>query len=490
MKYNFRRINDNVREGTILFENGKYMISDSGISRKLDIECNFTERFNQSIKNFINCGFFKTNGDLKTLEVSPLLNRIINEKIPDANTVDVTEFKFSTYDISIFNRAMDNIININDCIDDLKNKNKKLSEFNRQTGMFLGRLKKLDAMGYVQKIDENYIITDRFCDAYTKYENDRRSSIKEKDHHKYGLGKYKLTNYDYKEIVTPAKDKIWSADNYKNYCKEKGIDDKLAQAKSDSILKRMEALQEMGFAKEISDGEYGLDDYLFERKELYNKKGLDRCTEKQKQILHDLKDFLNISSEQLESYIYDNSFICNMEVKELLNMKLIDQVNIDINNDGYNTNVFYLTTKGKKELCHNYGYDIKDIFKSKVLTRPEEIGHDLLVYSSFLKIKETLKENDITITSIMTDKQMRSFDMKNHNKQRIEYSDLYVEYKNSQGDTGSLNIEVDCGYRPSIIKSKSDNIDNLIWVTNSANQQALISKHAGIEREEIMLIPF
>lgn len=75
----------------------------------------------------------------------------------------------------------------------------------------------------------------------------------------------------------------------------------------------------------------------------------------------------------------------------------------------------------------------------------------------------------------MTDKDIRAENNKSPTLKVTGIPDLRVEYKDVQtGAKKHINIEVDVGYKSNVILSKADNIDNLVWYTDSGEQMNMI----------------
>jgi DNA-binding PadR family transcriptional regulator len=282
--------------------------------------------------------------------------------------------------------------------------------------------------------------------------------------------KFSITKFDYTNIFEVSKDKKWSKELLRT--KFEDLSDNMFYNKVLSVEKRLKNLEDINAVNYIGDGVYELSDFYIERARLSKEKGLSKLTTEQKKIMMDLKNFYNLTSSQIEDFIYkDFVHYAKDEANKLVHNGYINVTSRDLYGDSNFTDIYYLTTKGKKAISHISGEEIDKIFDSKLHNRPEELKHDLYVYSAYKDVEKHLIKNDIVIDKHYTDKDLRSLDMKTSGKQRIEYPDLRIEFTDKKtGEKGFINVEVDCGYKPNIIKSKSENIENLVWYTDSSKQ--------------------
>lgn len=298
--------------------------------------------------------------------------------------------------------------------------------------------------------------------------------------------KFNITRFDYSNIYEVSQNKIWSVSLLKN--KFSDLSDTMLQNKIFSVQKRLSTLEEVNAVKYIGSGEYELSDFYIERAFRSRQSGLDKLTSEQKRILFDLKDFYNLTDNQIQNNIYKNfETYSKIEAKKLVSDEYINVTSRDLYGNGKYTNVYYLTPKGKKAISHLSGTEVDKIFDSKLHHRPEELKHDLYVYSAYKDMEKQLLANGYTIDNKFTDKDLRSLDMKTAGKQRIEYPDLRIEFTDTNtGEKGFINVEMDCGYKPNVIKSKSENIDNLVWYTDSSSQANRIIN--TVEKAKVIVI--
>ena len=307
---------------------------------------------------------------------------------------------------------------------------------------------------------------------------------------KYSLRKYNLTKFDFEFIAGASVGGVWS----KEYLWEKYYDLEVEelQRRTDSILKRMETLQKAGLVEKISDTEFKLDQIFLERDRNWREKKLDKFSTEQKAIFNDLKQFLNLTDVQISHFIYNsNTILANADIKQLVNQEYLGEASRDLKGDGTFTKVYYLTTKGKKAASHIEGVEVEKIYDSKLHNRPEELRHDVLVYSAYKQYEKLLETEGCKVTKIMTDKQLRAeFNRTNGIKpkddsakvnlirqEKIELPDLYLEFEEIRtGEKGFINLEVDCDYKPHVIRSKAEGIDNLVWFTDTEKQADTIKR--------------
>lgn len=395
----------------------------------------------------------------------------------------------------------------------------------KEQGMFIGRLKKLEAERYIKYENDAYSKTaegeekikefidfkskerrqnqpqDKTSHAdYIKENNnpiEKSSDVKksgdfyisdyiEEQNKKSSLDNFKLQAWDKKNITDISENSIWSPEIYVQNTAE--TDKDLIEKRIFSIQKRLFTLEKMGLAEHIEDGRFYLKDSLYERISLLKEKGINKFSVEQKETIKTLAQFLNLTDNQIENFIYkENSIIFKSDLNYLLNKGYIEEYKRDLKNDGAFEKIYYLTTDGKKAASHLTGVKTDKIFSSKVKGRPVELRHDLLIYTAYKDLEEKLKKEGYRILNTMTDKQMKSEDMTEKGKQRIEYPDLHVEIEEiNTGEKSHINIEVDCGYTGKVIKSKAQNIDNLVWYTDSQKQYKKI--HKALQDPSVMLI--
>lgn len=293
---------------------------------------------------------------------------------------------------------------------------------------------------------------------------------------KHDLRKYNLTKFDYQYIAGGSIDNIWSVKNFrKNFPR---LDRTNIEQKIQSVEKRLKTLEQVGYVKRTGNGEYLLDDLFIEREKNWKEKKTYSFSTGQMQVFNDIKSFLNLTDKQISSYVYNgNELLAQSDVQQLVRKGYLGEASRDLQGNGHFTKIYYLTTEGKKAASHLSGNEVEKIYSSKLHNRPEELRHDVMVYSAFKDYEKRLESVGCKVTKTMTDKQMRAYDMSTAGKQRIEYSDLYIEFEDIKtGEKGYVNIEMDCGYKPTVIKSKAENIDHLVWYTDSQNQKSTIMR--------------
>jgi DNA-binding PadR family transcriptional regulator len=298
-----------------------------------------------------------------------------------------------------------------------------------------------------------------------------------------------INKFDIDNILSTSFNNHWYVERYQSYMKAANLPDK-----SRSVEKRLVSLSKNGYAERVENGIYKLTSKFLDRCE--SKRIIDArgYTERQEQVLSDISKFLNLTDSQIENFFYkESSDLMKYEIGNLVNRGLVESQVRDLRNDGEFSRVYYMTAKGKKEFEKINGNSTDRIFSSKIHNKPDELRHDILVYSAFKHKEAELLNEGYKITKIMTDKDMRSYDMRVEGSQRIEYSDLYIEYTSigGDGDSSYVNLEVDCGYKRGVIAGKAKNISNLSWYTDSqkqANKIMDVYKQLSMETPSIITI--
>lgn len=395
------------------------------------------------------------------------------------NRVTLENFKVSNLDKNLFSKMSENGLNLNEEIEKIKEKfSENEKEMLRQKNIISTRLDKLNKLGLVYENNQIYKANASFEDLIKDDKRMKSISLKEKEKIKKEIdNKVKITEFTFKNIAEPIKDKeikLWSEENFINFYGEP------ANSKIPSIKKHLENLEKSGFAMKKENG-FLIHDEIFERLEL-KRLNKDFYTTKQVQVMKDLSKFLNMTENQAVSQIFGNEEIAKHSLNELVAKNVIDFIVKQVDNE--NQKVYYLKSAGKKEIIKITGEDLK-IYDSKIHKRPQEVEHDLYVYSAFKDFEKGLTERGCRITKVMTDKDIRAFLNKGESSKslgtdhkygtKVEFADLYIEYEDLKTkELGFSNVEVDVGYTKEIIKSKSQKIENLNWYTNSENQKKLI----------------
>lgn len=337
--------------------------------------------------------------------------------------------------------------------------------------IFTGRCVKLQNSGYIRSINGSMHFTKDFMDFLN---NRRRTASKPNE--------VKINRFDVNKIYRVSHNNKLNKDIFKqNY---KGTDLEIEKMYK-RVEGRLESLVAQGYISPVDDGYLLNPKFLNEcrehEKKLVRMKDKDRLdlSNEQRFILGELKSFFNITEKQFNSI--DNY---SSELTSLYNRGVIDYEYRLISNE--RTKVYYLTKEGKSLVSKITGVKTGKVFSSKIHSRPEELEHDVLIYSAYQDAKLKLENNDKHIIGIKTDRDMRSEDMSNTGKMREEYSDLLIEYTDkSTGEYGYINLEVDLHYSASVIASKAQNIDNLVWYTNSTKQH---DKIKSVDRNAKVII--
>ncbi len=338
----------------------------------------------------------------------------------------------------------------------------KYSFSERDTRFFTGRCVKLKNSGYLVELNDKLFFSERFKDEIMGKIPEFQSREKKE---------IKVNRFDVNNIFRCNHQGVsFSKESYTKFYMGKEEDfDKFWKR----VSKRVENLVEQGYL--IPMGE----EYLFadkfteacrehERKliRMKNRDPLDLNPE-QRFILKELQTFLNITQDQ-----FNMKDDLAPELRNLYNRGIIDYENRVIN--GVNTKVFYLTSEGKQLTSKLTGVQVANIYSSKIHSRPEELQHDVLVYSAYKDAEIRLMVAGKAIVGVRSDRQMRS---QLYADKNYEISDLEIEYEDVKtGERGIVNIEVDLGYSESTIKSKAENIKNLVWYSNSESQLRKIER--------------
>jgi DNA-binding PadR family transcriptional regulator len=461
----------------ILFDiamNNDGIIDLNSLNSNLNIETdgdinNIFEYLNNRIDALVNVHYIRYFKD-NSYEITDLFEEKIKEKFKISDKLDEsTELKFTSFDKRIFNAANDNIISLVEREEYFKNRYKtNQTEADRQIKMITERCNKLEQAGYIQKIEDGYKIV-----KFPEIDNMKSAIISNKV--EIDISKtIKITKFDLSNITDILEGNIWSIEAFKS--KFTGIDSELLDKKIESVIKRLNSLERFELVKALGDNKWEVKEMLIER----TRARANELTSEQIKVLDSLKDFMNCTEEQLTMFIYNgNDKIATSDLNSMVYKGYLEVESRDFGNGNY-TKVYYLNTKGKKEICKLFDVKMENIYESKIHSRPEELYHDTLIYSAYNDVKDSLVSDNFTINKVMTDRQMRAFDMKNNHKQRKDYADLYVEFiDNETGDIGYLNVEIDVGYSPKVIAEKASSIDNLVWYTNSNNQANRITKYSN-----------
>lgn len=279
-----------------------------------------------------------------------------------------------------------------------------------------------------------------------------------------GNGAYKLTETAWLELKEPPMEKSKQkqprerADGikitaYDRTLLEVSIDGLIrtelldAHMKSDSLKKRIDTLKQAGFIKENR-----LTDDLLERIEITKKRSQEKTltfetlTRQQQQVLTDMRLFLNLTQSQMIKYIYEgNAELAKSDLKTLLEKQIL------IKDSAWN--VYVLGKAGVKLTNQQDPEAVR--YKTKLFSRREEVGHDVLVYTAYKELeKEMLKEGK-KIVSIKNDRQLRSDDAKKYGAMTGSYPDLRVAYLDPKtGKERIHDLEIDCGYDERTIRQK------------------------------------
>lgn len=465
-------------DGIIDFSTLKEDLNDFGID---DIE-HFMHYFSDRQEALVRAGYIRHLNDSK-YEITEVFENVAfsKDEVLDQQHnkyIALTEFKVTSFDKAIFNASINDKIDLPERKAFFQEKYQtRPKEAGRQFKMLSGRCEKLCAAGYLEPCENGYNVI-----KYPDKSETEKNPDKEKKRTMEPLETFKVTKFDYNNITSFTVDGIWDKDQYR--IMNGTLDKETLDSKTVSIIKRLNTLSEMELATDLGNGKWLIDPLLIERSKIKS----FELTIEQKKILEDMKDFLNFTETQIGEFIYgDKDKIFRSDINNLVKRGLLEYESRDLYGNGNFEKIYFLTTKGKKEICKLFDCQMEDIHKSKIHSRPEELGHDILIYSAFVDAKNALEKEGYIITSHLTDRQMRSLDMSSNQKMNNDYADLQLEfYDPKTGENEILNVEIDIGYAPNKIAEKSKNISNLCWYTNSSSQAAKIQKYANTSNVKVL----
>ncbi len=220
-----------------------------------------------------------------------------------------------------------------------------------------------------------------------------------------------------------------------------------AHEKSERLKKRIEMLSQAGFIQKDH-----LTEALIERIELAIKRSKEKgivfetLTREQQQVIQDMRLFLNLTQSQIIKFIYHgDTDLAKSDLKYLLEKQIL------VKDDAWNV---YVLGKSGIKLSNDISPDAIR-YKTKLFSRREEVGHDVLVYTAFKELEKELLREGKQIVSIKNDRQLRSEDAKKFGAMVGSYPDLRVAYIDPRtGLEKRHDLEVDCGYDERTIQQK------------------------------------
>lgn len=467
IEYNIRRLQSNVEYGTVSFDGTHYSITNKGYDMQEAIRRSKIAHVEKAVVSKLEyleyLDFVKSKDGVYSF--TPTFERQMN----------LRAFDVSKLDVNIYNRLSEGKQI------DIKELSKEFSErYNekgaaRQQAIYSGRLNKLDEIGLVYNQDGIYKATEKFHDVMREYE--RFKSIDDPKISEIVSLEFKnqgtINNFTFNNVTNVIEGNHWTMDDHLKKFNDAQL--------TDRTEKHLEQLSKIGYAYKVDNG-YLVHDELLERSRLLELPKDRRFTDNQLKFLVDVRDFQSLSHSQANKYIFENDKLATYNLNELVKRGIIDFKVKNI--DGEAEKIYYLKSQGKKALLEITGED-KQVFDSKVLRRPQEIKHDLYVYSAYKDYQSILDQQNMRIVDVKTDKDIRSLlnSGKLHNsisashttEIKIDFADLYIEFENADTlERGYVNIEVDVGYTKDVIKSKCDKIDNLVWYTDSSKQMQRI----------------
>jgi hypothetical protein len=270
--------------------------------------------------------------------------------------------------------------------------------------------------------------------------------------------------------------------------------------------------------------------YSWERRKelLYREKNNKKLIPKEiREVTNQLKDFLYLEEQQIIKHIYHgNKDTYLADKKQLIKNKDIECINvirgkIKISKKSNNYLDFQKLKNTKiKQNYLTFGYTNKEI---ESLTEPErkkinnlikftqehgylennvvykkknesninvvEFNHDRYIYDAYCHAKKTIEENNGIIQRILNEKQQKQeLYTGKTNIQSVKHPDLIIIYEDKNKKIEKLNIEVAISYKPSYIKDKADNFNQLQWYCIDRNQYKVIQENTP-SNHQVYLLP-
>jgi len=346
---------------------------------------------------------------------------------------------------------------------------KKEYEAKRQKKMIDGMLANLYKNGFLERIGKGeYRLTEK-CKVYIGknfiFANTKKGKKIEKEEN------VKITYFDrhIKEIMTDGIIDI------KKLYKHK---------KSESLQKRIKTLVEAGLIIEHRPSEellLKIDRVMQWMKEKELK--IESLSIEQKQLVKDMRIFLNLSFSQITKYIYKgNKEMAYTDLNYLIKRRVLKK--------DPDSGIYVFDLEGIR--LSNQMLEGEDVvrYKTKLESRKEEVEHDMLVYTAYQEFKREIIGRGGRILNVKNDRQMRHEDAQKYGHMLHGYPDLRVGYKEKDTlKTIVHDIEIDCGYDGKTIlqkiekMSKSNKMErgqrkggSLSWYCNSVRQAAKVAK--------------
>ncbi|QIB69806.1 hypothetical protein Ami103574_10945 [Aminipila butyrica] len=334
---------------------------------------------------------------------------------------------------------------------------KKSDEQRRQKKILDGMVKRLYENGYLEKIDKGkYKVTDagfQFLNEWQSKKPTHRDQKVTENRKTFAATKF---DRHIQEIVRDGK-----------------IDEQLLQEhdKCESLKKRITTYKKQGLI--TNDGELTedcinlLENTLKRGKEKHL--SLEMLSDRQIQLIKDIRIFLNLSKDQIVHYIYgDQAPPADTDLQFLIRKKIIKR--------DEDTGI-YVMDKAGIELSNELLSPNAVRYYTKLYSRKEEVEHDMLVYTAYKEWEKGILEKGYKIIEIKNDRQLRREDAQKHGHMIGAYPDLRVLFqKPNSNKILTYDIEVDCGYDSKTIKSKLSGLGgNLGWYCKTLYQAAKVA---------------
>lgn len=362
---------------------------------------------------------------------------------------------------------------------DLKHEHdgKPQHEYNRQAKMIDGMIKSLIGNGYLTRMEKGcYQLTENAINALaqSRTETDIAKTVQsvKKEQPKSKARELKITEFD-RHLLTVTDEQRFIRDDFIE-----------AHERGESIKKRIVTLTKAGLVK---DGKITpeLEQRINTATRLSRSKTLtaDMLTIKQRKVLEDIRIFMNLSPSQIANHIYHgNSELFNLDISMLLRHDILEKKT----ELSYNV---YVLGKSGSELLRQINSELP-IFKSKIDTRPEEVGHDMLIYTAYKDVEKKIKQDGGKIVLLQNDRMLRSEDIKKLGcmKEKGEYPDLRITYTDKLVTKCVHNLEIDCGYDTKTINAKlsaffkSSTTGSFSWCCKTIRQASKVARIASSDK--------
>lgn len=172
------------------------------------------------------------------------------------------------------------------------------------------------------------------------------------------------------------------------------------------------------------------------------------------------------------------------QVAELVRKRLLKVQTLTVKQGGQVQALYHLTRPGARLAADLTGLDAKECLHGAYRKETRELTHDLLIFDAYRDLEARMRAAGLKVVGVRHDLLVRS-QLAN---QRVDIADLEVTYETEEGERGTVNLEVDCGYKLSQITSKEASIPSLVWYASSPAQAAKIATLVPRERIHVISV--